>query len=144
MDKEEDSFEKHIDDTLIAGDGLCDHLEFALKYDGVNLLILSSFFSTCQVNDIKNYVSSKPTGMNPRRIWYLYELLSGNKLEIDDLKMGNYVEFLDPNVYYTGDTTQIRRQRINDNLLGDASFCPTVRKTKLLEEYIAQDFSKNV
>ena len=124
------------------GEELCNQLEFALKYDGVNLLILSSLFSTCKVDDILNYVSSKPNGKNRRRIWYLYELLTGKKLEIEDLKIGNYVDLLDPNVYYTGDITRIRRQRINDNHLGNVHFCATVRKTKLLEGYIAQDFPK--
>ena len=35
VDKEEDSFEKHIDDTLIAGDGLCDPkiVEIVVKYE---------------------------------------------------------------------------------------------------------------
>jgi hypothetical protein len=124
------------------GEGLSNQLEFALKYDGVNLHILSSLFSTCKVEDIKNYVFSKPTGKNRRRIWYLYELLTGNHLHIDDLKKGNYVELLDSNVYYTGVNTQIRRQRINDNLLGNVQFCAIIRKTKLLEGYIAQDFPK--
>jgi len=78
------------------GDTLGDHLEFALKYDGTNLAILASLFRKVADEDFLNYVKSKPTGKYARRLWFLYEFLTGTTLPIDDLKQGNYVDMLDP------------------------------------------------
>ena len=122
------------------GDGLGDHLEFALKYDGVNLAILASTFSAAGAAQIAAYVKSKPTGKYARRIWYLYELISGERLPLDDLKRCSYVDLLEPDAYVTASRPRrIPRQCVNDNLLGDGRFCPTVRRTETLRRFEATD-----
>jgi hypothetical protein len=118
------------------GDTLGDHLEFALKYDGTSLAILCILFQKADEQDILEYVRSKPTGKYARRVWFLYEFLTGKTLPLDDLKQGNYVDLLEPDEYYTvTPIRQVRRQRINDNLLGDSRFCPTVRCTDTLRDF---------
>ncbi|RME56120.1 Fic family protein [Candidatus Parcubacteria bacterium] len=125
------------------GDAPADHLEFALKYDGVNLSILASLFDVMDEDEILRYIRSRPTGKYARRLWYLYEFLTGKVLEIDDLTQGNYIELLDANDYYTTSSTQrIRRQRIIDNLLGDRRFCPLVRRTARLREFEESDMAE--
>jgi len=122
------------------GDKLGDHLEFALKYDGTNLALLASLFQVIAAEDFLAYVKSKPTGKYARRLWFLYELLAGRSLPLDDLKRGNYVDLLDPDEYYTVSAPcQVRRQRINDNLLGGGRFCPMVRRTDTLRSLEAAD-----
>lgn len=116
-------------------DDLGSQLEFALKYDGTNLLILAKLFANVSSESISEYVSTRPTGKYSRRIWYLYELLMATRLPIDDLTQGSYIDLLDLTEYYTSSGIAIRRQRIRDNLLGNARFCPTVRRTKKLEEF---------
>jgi len=64
------------------GDSLGDHLEFALKYDGTNLAILSTLFEKVDAKDILEYVQSKPTGKYARRLWFLYEFLTGEILPL--------------------------------------------------------------
>lgn len=125
------------------GDTLGEHLEFALKYDGTNLAILASLFQKAKEEDLLEYVRSKPTGKYARRLWFLYESLTGRALPLDDLKRGNYIDLLEPDEYYavTPDR-QIRRQRINDNLLGDSRFCPTVRRTDTLRDFETADLPK--
>ena len=119
------------------GDGLGDHLEFALKYDGVNFATLACIFQTADADEIEAYVTSKPTGKYARRIWYLYESITGERLPLDDLKRGNYVDLLEPDGYITtSPARQVRRQRINDNLLGDARFCPTIRRTDTIQRFM--------
>ena len=76
------------------------------------------------------YIRSKPTGKYARRIWYLFELLTGRRLPIEDLTTANYVDLLEADEYYTAEPVQVRRQRVNDNLLGDARFSPIVRRTE--------------
>jgi len=120
-----------------------DHLEFALKYDGTNLAILASLFREVAAEDLLAYVRSKPTGKYARRLWFLYEFLTGTSLQLDDVKRGNYIDLLDPDQYYTvTPARQVRRQRINDNLLGEAWFCPTIRRTDILQGFEATDLPK--
>ncbi|MFA4875038.1 MAG: Fic family protein [bacterium] len=122
------------------GDTLGDHLEFALKYDGTNLAILACIFRTADVSEFTAYVQSRPTGKYARRLWYLYELLTGNHLPLPDLKRGSYVDLLKSEEYYTAlSARKIRRQRINDNLFGDVRFCPIVRRTETLRRFDAAD-----
>ncbi len=122
------------------GDKVGDHLEFALKYDGTNLAILASLFRTIATEDVLDYIKSKPIGKYARRIWFLYEFLMGRKLPLDDLTKGNYVDLLETDKYYTAIRPRpVRRQRINDNLLGDAQFCPTIRRTDALHGFEKAD-----
>ncbi len=122
------------------GESLGDHLEFALKYDGTNLAILASLFERAKEEEFVAHVRSKPTGKYARRLWFLYEFLTGKTLPLDDLKQGNYVPLLEPKEYCTVTSyRRVRRQRINDNLLGGGRFCPTVRRTDALREFEAAD-----
>src|SRR6185369_9265484 len=120
-------------------DSLGGHLEFALKYDGTNLEILSALFEKAPEEELLAYIRSKPTGKYARRIWYLFELLTGRRLPIEDLNTANYVDLLEADEYYTTAPVQVRRQRVNDNLLGDARFAPTVRRTAKLAEFEKKD-----
>jgi hypothetical protein len=125
------------------GDELGDHLEFALKYDGTNLAILTSLFQMVTPEEFLVYVQSKPTGKYARRLWFLYEFLTGVRLSQDDVERGNYIDLLDPDKYYTVTSARpVRRQRINDNLLGEGRFCPTIRRTDTLRGFEATDLPK--
>ncbi|MBT6613240.1 MAG: Fic family protein [Deltaproteobacteria bacterium] len=125
------------------GDSVGDHLEFALKYDGVSLSLLKQIFDTVLQDEISNYIKSKPTGKYARRIWFFYEYLTDQLLPIADMTQGNYVEALDPKHYYTVESGQkSKRHRIVDNLLGNKQFCPIVRKTDQLKKMEAVDLRK--
>ena len=115
------------------GDRTEDHLEFALKYDGVNMGILSALLETVTAVEITSWIISKPTGKYTRRIWFLYEFLTGKKLSLPDLTKGNYIELLEASRYYTiAPGRRVQRQRVIDNLLGGPSFCPVIRRTEKL------------
>ena len=124
------------------GDRLGDHLEFALKYDGVNLGILSAIFDVADSGEIAAYIESKPISKYARCIWFFYEFLTGHELPLEDLKRGNYVNLLDSSRYYTVEPgTRVRRQRVNNNLLGEPSFCPVIRRTEMLRRFEESDLS---
>lgn len=110
-------------------------LEFALKHEGIELEILSALFHAVDPDELTAYVAEKPTGVYARRAWCLYEFLTRKKLRLPDLTQGNYVHLLDPEDHYTCTPTLSRRHRIKNNLLGDADFCPTVRRTDALRVY---------
>ena len=122
------------------GDTPGGHLEFALKYDGTNLAILAGLFQRVAEEDFLEYVRSRPTGKYAKRLWFLYEFLTGKRLPLDDVKRGNYIDLLESDEFYTvTPARQVRRQRINDNMLGDRRFCPTVRRTDVLCDFETAD-----
>ncbi len=129
--------------TYWPGDGLGDHLEFALKYDGVNLAILSAVFDATDAAQIAAYIQSKPNGKYARRIWYLYEWMTNTKLPIDDIKGCRYIDLLESEQYITAKTpTKSGRHAVNDNLLGSTEFCPIVRRTEAVNHWLNADLKK--
>ncbi|MDO8303085.1 MAG: Fic family protein [Sedimentisphaerales bacterium] len=124
------------------GDIQLNHLEFALKYDGINLEILSEVFSMVPVKELTLWITAKPQGQYTRRIWYLYEWMTGKPLKIDRLTSGNYIDLLDKDEYYTAQDQMISRQRIRDNLPGNAKFCPIIRRTEAIRTFETYDLSK--
>ncbi len=127
--------------SYFPGKNRFDHFEFALKYEGVNLEILSEIFALADKKELTSWITTKPQGQYTRRIWYLYEWITGDQLPINDLAKGNYVDLLDRELYFTTEGTMIRRQRIRDNMLGNPDFCPQIRKTKTIADFESYNLS---
>jgi len=123
------------------GETFGDHLVFALRHEDIDLLILKRIFAAVSKAELEALVRSEPTGMLVRRAWYLYELLTGQTLDIDDAPRAAAVDLLDPNAYFTGKPRPSRRHRVRDNLLGTTRFCPLIRRTKNLQDLIALDLA---
>ena len=124
------------------GPSLCDHLEFALKHEGVSLEVLAALFRAVEQgpfeDELCRHIQARPTGQNTRRLWFLYELLTKRQLPLEDVAQGNYVDLLNPQHYYTARPVNSRRHRVRDNLLGNVDFCPMVRRTPVLQEFEAK------
>jgi Fic/DOC family len=103
-------------------------LEFALKYDGMNLAILKQVFRRCDVGELTAWIRSKPHGRYTRRGWFLFEWLMNRRLDIPDLASGTYIDLLDPERYYTSKPRNSSRHQVRDNLLGTPAFCPIISK----------------
>jgi len=115
------------------GDSIQDHLEFALKYDGVNLGILKQIFEVVPEVKIVEMIRKKPTGKYARKIWFFYEFLTTKVLPLENLTMGNYVDALEVDLYFTIEKGEKSpRHRVVNNLLGPRNFCPIIRKTEKL------------
>lgn len=108
------------------------HLEFAFKREGLHLQLLRTLLPRLPADQLAAYIQSKPTSAYARRIWFLYEEFSGQRLNLPDVTQGNYVDLIDPRDYYTGPITRSPRHRVNVNLLGNFAFSPMVRRTKTL------------
>jgi hypothetical protein len=50
------------------------------------------------------------------------------------------VDALDPEQYYVGPPTPSKRHRVRDNLPGVRDYCPLVRRTPKIDEYVEQDW----
>lgn len=117
-------------------DTLAGHLTFALKYEGVDLFILKSLFQTVPVQEVETIIRLQPTSRYSRRIWFFYEWLMDKRLDLPDIKTGNYVNALDEKHQYAGPPENAPRYRVRNNLPGVKAFCPLIRKTEKLGEYI--------
>jgi hypothetical protein len=71
---------KHAPPDTLAG-----HLEFALKWEGVELPLLKQLFKIVPTSELRAVILAKPTGAYTRRLWFLYEWLMGEKLDLPDL-----------------------------------------------------------
>jgi hypothetical protein len=91
--------------------------------------------------EIEALVRSAPTGIPVRRAWYLYETLTGRTLDVEDAPRAVAIDLLDPKAYFTGKARLSKRHRVRDNLLGTGRFCPVIRRTKALAEFIDLDLS---
>ncbi len=112
---------------------LIGQLKFAMRYEPVDLGVLSAVFQTLGADLLEPWIREEHTGVFARRAWYLYELLTGKTLDIADVAPTGYVDLLDKKIHVTGPTVRARRQRINNNLLGQRLYCPLIRRTDTLE-----------
>jgi hypothetical protein len=111
------------------------HLTFALKYEGIDLAVLKRLFQRLDPSAIAELVRAKPTGAYARRVWFLYEWLMGEQLDLPALDRGTYVPVVDPEIQWAGDGATAPRQRVRNNLPGTPAFCPMVFRTETLERY---------
>lgn len=114
------------------------HLEFALKYDDLNLAFVKEVFNSIDYQTITDYIKAKPNRKYPRIIGFLFEFLGGKPIEVA-VKTSNYEDVLDSSRYITGDVRKIPKWKVNDNLLGSEEFCPIIRKTAELNDLLDWD-----
>ncbi|SHJ83640.1 Fic/DOC family protein [Arenibacter nanhaiticus] len=125
-------------------DDLKSHLVFALKYEALDLFILKKFFQTLGKEIVITMLEEEPTGQYTRRAWFLYEWLLGEKLNVPDLKRGTYVAIVDDSMQFTKAATNSTRHRVKNNLPGTPEYCPMIRKTKTIEQYIGKGLSEAI
>ncbi|MCX6635907.1 MAG: Fic family protein [Acidobacteria bacterium] len=123
------------------GDNFADHLTFALRHEDIDLLILKRIFEAAPRAEVEAIVHAAPTGIPARRAWYLYELLTGRTLDVEDAPGAAAIDLLDPETHFTGKPGLSKRHRVRDNLLGTRRFCPVIRRTKALREFLALDLA---
>ncbi len=118
------------------------HLTFALKNEGLDLAVLNRLFHAVEAREIEALVRAKPTGGYARRIWFLYEWLTGKLLDLPAPTSGRYVPVVDPTQQWAIPGELSPRQRVRNNLPGTPEFCPLVFRTKGLEEFSAMDLAQ--
>ena len=120
-------------------DTVAAHLEFALRYEGVDLSVLSALFHDLDPTVVADWVRAEPTGQYARRVWFLFEWLTGGQLDLPDATSGPYAPILDPAQQYATGGETVTRHRVRNNLPGTPAFCPLVRRTERLEALLGND-----
>ncbi len=126
----------------LKADNPLSHFEFALKYDDVQMSFYQAVLKCIPENDIVEYIKSAPNSKYSRKIGFWYEFLTGERLSIEDRPNINYVDLIDSKRYFTGLIVKNNRWRINNNLLGDVGFCPTLKRTSGILKALDLDFSE--
>ena len=118
-------------DALKIDDTWQGHLLFAVRKEGINLEVLKALFAKVDARDIENLVRQDPAEVTRRRIWFLSEYLTESRLALPDLATGDYEPLVVESKQFAcpkNKAKRARRMRILNNLLGDRSFSPLVRK----------------
>jgi hypothetical protein len=114
-------------------ESLAEEVEFALKWEGVDLGVLKWLLGRVPAEAIAAVVRAKPTGVYARRLWFLYEWLMGAELDIQDPGKVKSVPAVDPkHRYVSSDGQRSSRHKVVNNLPGPPEFCPLVRRTPAL------------
>lgn len=113
------------------------HLVFALKYDGLELGLLRQVLAAIP-DELTRAVADKPTSKHLRQLWFLYEWLTGCRLDLADAPRLKYEPLADPDMYFTLPGQRSPRHGILNNLLGTARWSPSIRKTPRLLAFIAK------
>ena len=118
------------------------HLTFALKYEGLDLAVLKRLFLAADAVEIESIVRDTPTGSYARRLWFLYEWLTGQRLNLPDATRGDYVPAVNPKQQWAVPGENSARYRVRNNLPGTPDCCPLVRRTEALEEFVNLDLAE--
>jgi hypothetical protein len=118
------------------------HLTFALKYEGLDLAVLKRLFVALEPPAIETLVRAKPTGSYARRVWFLYEWLTGRTLDLPPVDKGSYVLALDPEQQWGIEGENSPRHRVRNNLPGTPEFCPLVFRTDALDQFASLNLAE--
>ena len=117
-----------------------DHIKAAINYQGIRLQYLYVIFKAIDEKHLTEQILKTPTSRQSRVVWFLFEWLMEKKLDIPDLKTGNYVHLFDSKYYFTRRSgVRCQRTRVNNNALGTRAFCPCIRKTHKVLELVKVD-----
>lgn len=122
---------------IYAPSGIIGNLKFALRYEPIDLSVYDTLFKVLDAELLEKWIRKEPTGTYVRRAWFLYEGLTGKLLDADDVSRTGYINILDPKLHVTGPVRRVRRQRVNNNLLGDSTYCPLIRRTDAINHAMA-------
>jgi hypothetical protein len=128
---------RHAPEPTLAGE-----LTFALKWEGVDLLVLKRLFQAVAPGEIESLVRAQPTGRYARRTWFLFEWLTARRLDLPDATLGAPVDIVDPKLQFgVARGPSSARHRVRNNLPGTPEFCPLVFRTKALQTFLAEDLA---
>ena len=122
---------------------LVGHLQFALKYEGLNLEILACLFEKAGAVEIEALIAKQPESIFGRRIGYLYEWLTKREITAEVAPRAAYIKVVDEKLQCGMATgTKNSKFRVIDNLPGNQRFCALARKTKYLQAMVAKNMKQ--
>jgi hypothetical protein len=117
-------------------------LQFALRYEGLNLQVLDALFEHCGPKPLEEWLGRSPTSVYARRAGFLFEWLTQTPLNVPPLSNKlNWVPVLDEGLQFGLGATQDHdpKFRVRNNLPGTRDFCPLVRKSADIRAHLGKD-----
>ncbi len=134
-----------FDAQLMVEDLAYSHLEFALKHEYIDLLVLKKIFENFSVQELSQSIEVNPKRILSKKIWFLYEFLLDTKLSLEDLSVGKYDDLLDDKKYIINKSIiKSKRHKINNNLLGTEKLCPIIKRTAKLQHYLDSNLNNEI
>ena len=134
-----------FDAQLMVEDNTYSHLEFAIKHEDIDLLVLKQILKQISIEEISQNIKINPKRILSKKIWFFYEFLLDKQLPIEDLPIGKYDDLLDEKKYIVNNhSIKSKRHKVNNNLLGTQNMCPIIRKTAELQHYLDADLSNEI
>lgn len=122
-------------------EALFNHLVFALKYEGVNLLLFAKLQEKLNNTALLDLVNIEPSGQYSRRIWFLLEWVSGSQIQgKSDLSKKSYIPVIDEKLQFGISGIKSPRHLVLNNLPGTRKFCALIRKTEKIENHVSKDY----
>ncbi len=120
---------------------LYNHLVFALKYEGVNLLVFTKLQEQLSHEELLALVTIEPLGQYSRRIWFLLEWVSGMPIVgKSDISKKSYVPVVDTKLQFAVAGIKSPRHLVVNNLPGTNQFCALIRKTDKIEQHLSRNY----
>ncbi|MHB8493651.1 MAG: Fic family protein [Casimicrobiaceae bacterium] len=121
-------------------DTLTGHLQFALRYEGVNLEVLALLFQQTGRDELTAWLHKQPRSTYARRAGFFYEWLTGTTLDVAVPSKAALARALDPELQLARPKGERNaRYRVIDNLPGTPQFCPLIRRTPYIASMLAKD-----
>ena len=126
-------------------DTLTGHIQFALRYEGINLEILALLFQRLGGEELQTWLLESPESKYARRAGFLYEWLTRRQLQAKVPDKSRFVAAVETGLQFgLQNGPRNDKFRVIDNLPGNPDFCPMVRRTPFLVKMIAADFERRV
>src|SRR5690606_31539983 len=110
----------------------------------LELGLLKRLFTKLGPQPFETWLREQPAGTHARRIWFLYEWLMGEWLDLPDAAAGGCVPVLDPRLQYGIPGKEVRRYRVRNNLPGTPAFCPLVARSEKLDAFIRRNLGQRL
>jgi hypothetical protein len=118
-------------------------LQFALRYEGINLELLALLFAKTGAAELNAWLQRHPESAFARRAGYLFEWLTSSRLKVSVPAKAAYVRVLDKKLQFgASEGARDTKFRVIDNLPGTHRFCPLVRRTAFLDEMAQKDLKR--
>lgn len=131
--------------ALMPDDTFEGHLTFALKREGIHLEFLARLLAVIPAETLENWIHAEPSGQYARRAGFLYEWLTGKQLNFSGVTVGNYVDAVDEELYFTAAQPENnQRWRVRDNFPGTRDYCPIIFRTDKVRAAEEYDCEKNL
>jgi Fic family protein len=123
-------------------EALYNNLVFALKYEGVNLLVYAKLNETLTSKEILALVNIEHLGQYSRRIWFLLEWVSGKQIKgKNDITKKSYVTVIDEKLQFAVKKgIKSPRHLVINNLPGTNQFCALISRTKSLDNHMSSNY----